>query len=103
MPDQQPAATENTPVAPNDADTPVTAMTGSDGDHSPGGGGLGQRTGAVPAGAMGAPLGTAPNAPIDIPAPHHADDTDGSAATADRQAQVEASQTAAREPQPTST
>lgn len=91
MPDQQPAATENTPVTPNDADTAATAMTGIDGD-------LGPRTGSVPAGGAGAPLGAAPNATIDVPTPHAANDESGAAEVkADRQAQTEAAAATARE------
>jgi hypothetical protein len=102
MPDQQPAATENTPVSPNDADTPATAMTGSDADRGPGGGGLGPRTGAAPAGGMGGPLGTAPNAVLDTGLAPDAGDQDADAPAAMAQAQVEAAHATAREPQPSS-
>ncbi len=68
MPDQTPAATENTPVRPNDADTAATVLTGSDAPATPGGGGLGPRSVTDPVGPDEM-SGTAPNAVIDVPTP----------------------------------
>lgn len=90
MPDQQPAPTENTPVEPRDADNGVNALMG-DAGMGPGGGGLGPRSAANPDEGKGAPLGTAPNAPIDVPTPNAGRAGDGATGSppAEKQAAVE--------------
>lgn len=95
MPTEQPSSAPDDTPRPNDADTAAKVLHDDALDTTPGGGGLGGASAADPLGGSArTPSGTAPNAPIDVPAPHS-----GSDAEAEAEARVAASGTDVSEPQ----
>ena len=96
MPTDQPSNAPDATPKPNDHETAANVLQDESLDMPAGGGGLGGASAADSLGGSGrTPSGTSPNAPIDTGV-----SADGEAAAAE--ARVQASQTDAAEPHPSS-